>query len=88
MLLPHSYSSQKYCKPIRLPHIPIQTAKAYNLHPYKHVNLHAYLFMMEPKKYRKAIAISVRALGYNQLKKKQEDIVLNLFLGTIYLLCY
>ena len=41
------------------------------------MNKHAYLFMMELEKYRKAIAISVSALGYNQLKKEQDDIVLN-----------
>ena len=78
MPIPHLYSSQiYYCEPIKLPHTPTQTAITYNLSPYKHVNKHAYLFMMEPEKYRKAILISVSALGYNQLKNVQEDVVLN-----------
>ena len=37
--------------------------------------------MMELEKYRKAIAISVGALGYNQLEKGQEDI-LNFIFGN------
>ena len=82
----HSYSSQIYCEPIRLPHTPTQTATTYNLRPYKHVNKHAYLFMiefmMELEKYRKAIASSVSALGYNKLKKEQEDVVLNFIVGN------
>ena len=78
----HSYSSQIYCEPIRLPHTPTQTTTTYNLRPYKHVNKHAYRFMMELEKYRKAIASSVSALGYNKLKKEQEDVVLNFMVGN------
>ena len=37
--------------------------------------------VMEPDKYKKAIAISVSAFGYNQLKKEQEGIVLNFIFG-------
>ena len=83
MPIPHSYSSQIYCEPIRLPHTPTQTTTTYNLRPCKPVNKHAYLFMMELEKHRKAIAISVSALGYNQLKKVQEkDHVLNFNFGN------
>ena len=37
---------------------------------------------MELEKYRKAIASSVSALGYNKLKKEQEDVVLNFIVGN------
>ena len=57
-------------------------ATTYNLRSYKHVNKHAYLFMMDFEKYRKALAISFSALGYNQLKKEQEDLVLNFIFGN------
>ena len=36
---------------------------------------------MELEKYRKAIASSISALGYNKLKKEQED-VLNFIVGN------
>ena len=88
MPIPHSYSSQKYCEPIRLPHTPTQNTTTSNLHPYKHMNKHAYRFMMKLEKYRKAIAISVSALGYNQLNKEQERMFSILFLETMYLQCY
>ena len=81
MPIPHSYSSQKYCEPIRLPHTPTQNTTTYNLRPYEHMNKHANRFMMELEKYRKAIVISVSALGYNQLNKEQEDI-LNFIFGN------
>ena len=88
MPIPHLYSPQKYCEPIRLLHTSTQTTTTYNICPYKHVNKHVYLFMMEPDKYRKAIAISVSAFGYNQLKKEHEDVLNFIFGNDLYLLCY
>ena len=46
------------------------------------MNKHAYRFMMKLKKYRKAIVISVSALGYNQLNKEQEKNVVNFIFGN------
>ena len=50
------------------------------------MNKHGYLFMMDfEKHYGKAIAISVSALGCNQLKKKGGR---RCSLETLYLQCY